>query len=358
MLFIEALRALPQEARYVRVDVADGMARLTASLPEGQISAQFEGEEPEGSYAVDGKVVRLARALAPEASAKRRGERLRLEAAGGSYAFSTLAADTVPVLAEPERWDPVAVDPAKFRQALTYVGEAAATQDLRYYLNAVFVRFDTDRYEAVASNGHVAAIAAGDGAHCSGKAQIILPRKCVAEIVRLLDEGAKVEFGRKSSRDTMLRVSSRGLAYLGLGFDAVYPDYARIFEGNQPSSSASFEANAFAAALTRLQFTADAKTPVLRLAFESASLRMTCADDAGKDGAETLAAVQSSFDGQFECGLNPHYGAAAVAAALECAKNVSLGWVSAEKAITISPVMAEGAAASEIRKWIVAPLRT
>lgn len=359
MLLIEALRALPLEVRHVRLDVDARGGALAVSLQEGQLTAAFETEGNKArSYVVDGKIARLARALPAEAVARVHGEKLRLECGNAAYAFSALPAETVSLLAEPTEWLPKPVAATWLRAALKYVHQAAATADLRYYLNGVFARLE-DRNEVVASNGHVAAIVAAPGVKVKEPARIILPNKCVAEIVRLLDaepDQASISLGTNASGGAMLRVQAGGLTYVARGFDAVYPDYARIFADNGATAMARFDAEALAAAVARLELTVQAKTPSLRLSLAQGQVKLSSTDNPEKDGVETVTA-EADAPGELECGLNAHYAAAALEAALGYGKKAAIGWVGPHKALTICPVPEEGAQLPEECKWIVAPLQ-
>ena len=359
MFLIEALRALPQEARHVRVDVEGQRGALAVSLPEGQLSVAFE---PEGvnacSYVVDGKIVRLARALPAEALARVREDKLRLECGDAAYAFSALAAQTVALVAEPKKWAKKTVAAAWLRKALQYVKEAAATADVRYYLNGVYVRLE-ERNEVVASNGHVAAMVSAEGAERERPARIILPNKCVNEIVRLLEgdcDAPTIELGHNGSGGTMLRVRAGALSYVALGYEGVYPDYARIFADNQATAMARFEAEAVAAAVARLELTVQAKSPSLRVSFANGHLRLASTDNPDKDGVETVKA-EDSVCGELECALNARYAATAIEAARVYGKRAIIGWCEPQKPLTICPATEEGARIHEQIKWIVAPFR-
>lgn len=354
---IDALRALPQDTHHVRIDVDGGRGRLTVSMPEGQLSAAFDaGDIKACTFAVDGKVSRLARALPQDAVARYRGNKLRLECSSGTYTFSALAADVVSVVAEPEQWETKHVSPAWLRKALQYVRTAASTNDIRLFLQGVYLCLG-ERNEVVASNGTVAAIVAAPGQDGAQAAKIILPNKCVAEIIRLLDAGeepATIEFGMGAHGGAMLRVQANGLTYVALGFDAQYPDHERVFSGNQACSAVRFDNEALAQAVSRLTLTVQAKTPTLRLSVGQGQLKLSSTENPDKDGVETLS-VTDDPSTSFEFGVNAHQIAAAIEAAGTFNERTDIGFAAPDKALTICP--ASEAPSTEEHKWIVAPFK-
>ena len=106
--------------------------------------------------------------------------------------------------------------------------------------------------------------------------------------------------------------------------------------------------------MKRLELTVQPKNPSILMTLADGSMKLASTADPDKGGSETVAAAET-FAGQHECGVNPYYLADAVNAALGQAKNVAIGWLAPERAITIQPMAEEGKAAT--RKWIVMPLR-
>lgn len=339
----------------MRVDAAKGGARVTAALPEAQMTVVCEADEKSGCYAVDGKVVRFARTLADEAQAVRRGDKLRITGGTGAYSFAMLAPETVPTLAEPETWVPAKLDANRLHEALNYVRSAAAASDIRYYLNGVLVHLKGDCAEVVATDGHVAARAIEKLPERSANAAVILPNKCVNEIARLLDDpadGVAVETGVRSDDATMLRVRAGPVTYVATGFNASYPAYEQIFARAAPRARASFDADAALAALKRLQFAVQTKAPALRLSVKDSVLTLASALNAEAEGTEAIA-LDGSVE-PFECGVNLYFLEAAVASARGVAKKVTLGWLDHEQPLTVRPRTESGDEAGE-RSWIVMP---
>lgn len=357
MTLMEALRAIHQEVRLVRVDNDGKIGCVTAPMPEGQITVNFDSDGSTDSYAVDGKVVRLVRAISGVGTVSKRGEKLRISSGNGNYSFSLVAADSVPVVAEPKSWTAIPVSPKTLYGALAFVRTAAATDDIRFYLNGVLIQV-ADQLQTVASNGHVAAIASNKIEPPCAPVSVILPNKCVSEIVRLLashsETDVAIETGERESGTTMLRIRSGHVTYVAIGIEGKYPEVDRVFAANAATSFARFEADAVSEAVKRLELTVQAKNPSIVLTLGDGNLKLSSSADPDKGGAETVAATEA-FTGQLECGINPYYLADAIDATTTQAKSVSLGWLAPEKAITIQPATEDGV--STTKKWIVMPLR-
>jgi DNA polymerase-3 subunit beta len=103
---------------------------------------------------------------------------------------------------------------------------AMAVQDVRYYLNGLLLERQGGALRAVATDGHRLAIRdiALDGA-VPDPVQIIVPRKAVAELLRLLPGSGDVDM---AIGDTHLQVRAGPLTLTSKLVDGRYPDYDRV----------------------------------------------------------------------------------------------------------------------------------
>jgi DNA polymerase III sliding clamp (beta) subunit (PCNA family) len=115
--------------------------------------------------------------------------RLHIAASRYKSNLPTLPRDDFPIIAEGELPTSFELPAAKLRQIIDKTRFAISTEETRYYLNGIFMHVADDVLKAAATDGHRLArvtIARPEGAQ--GMPDIIVPRKCIGELRKLLDE--------------------------------------------------------------------------------------------------------------------------------------------------------------------------
>jgi DNA polymerase-3 subunit beta len=102
-----------------------------------------------------------------------------------------------------------------------------AQQDVRYYLNGMYLELRAGRLRAVATDGHRLAICTFPGTlKDQDDTQVILPRKGVLELSRLLqDDDAEVTIILGSNH---LRATTPNFTFTSKLVDGKFPDYERV----------------------------------------------------------------------------------------------------------------------------------
>ena len=115
--------------------------------------------------------------------------KMQLSAGRARFNLSTLPRDDFPVIAEGELPTRFELPAATLRQIIDKTRFAISTEETRYYLMGIFLHVADDQLKAAATDGHRLArvtVPKPDGA--DGMPDVIVPRKCVAELRKLLDE--------------------------------------------------------------------------------------------------------------------------------------------------------------------------
>jgi DNA polymerase-3 subunit beta len=156
--------------------------------------------------------------------------RMQVNAGRARFTLSTLPRDDFPVIAEGELPTGFELPAATLRQIIDKTRFAISTEETRYYLNGIYLHVSDEAQpvlKAAATDGHRLArvtVPRPDGA--AGMPGVIIPRKCVAELRKLLDE-----------LDGTVQVSlSESKVRFGLGnavltsklIDGTFPDYTRV----------------------------------------------------------------------------------------------------------------------------------
>ncbi|MBC2776144.1 DNA polymerase III subunit beta [Parasphingopyxis marina] len=243
------------------------------------------------------------------------GSQVSLEAAEGKMAvnagrarfnLSTLPRDDFPVIAEGELPTTFELPAATLRDMIDKTRFAISTEETRYYLNGIFVHVSDDDQpvmKAAATDGHRLArytIARPDGAE--GMPDVIIPRKCVAELRKMLDE-----------LDGTVEVAlSDGKIRFGLGtavmtsklIDGTFPDYNRVIPtGND--KLLKIDPRAFEEGVDRVATIATEKTRAVKMGLDTDKITLTVTSPENGTASEEVAGAYGA-DG-FEIGFNARY---------------------------------------------------
>lgn len=156
--------------------------------------------------------------------------KLTIMAGRAKFQLGTLPRDDFPVIAEGEL--PVSFElPAEtLKQIIDKTRFAISTEETRYYLNGIFWHVSDDPQpvlKAAATDGHRLArvtMPRPDGAE--GMPDVIIPRKCVAELRKLLEE-IDGSVGVSLS-PTKIRFDLGQALLTSKLIDGTFPDYSRV----------------------------------------------------------------------------------------------------------------------------------
>src|SRR3712207_1396121 len=156
--------------------------------------------------------------------------KMQVNAGRARFNLATLPRDDFPVIAEGELPTRFELPAATLRQIIDKTRFAISTEETRYYLNGIFLHVsDEDQpvLKAAATDGHRLArvtVARPEGAQ--GMPDVIIPRKCVAELRKLLDEvDGTVQV---SLSETKVRFGLGNAILTSKLIDGTFPDYSRV----------------------------------------------------------------------------------------------------------------------------------
>src|ERR671932_1920749 len=115
--------------------------------------------------------------------------KMQVVAGRSRFNLSTLPRDDFPVIADGDLPPRFELPAASLRQIIEKTRFAISTEETRYYLMGIFLHVVDDQLRAAATDGHRLArvtVARPDGA--DGMPDVIVPKKCVGELRKLLDE--------------------------------------------------------------------------------------------------------------------------------------------------------------------------
>jgi DNA polymerase III subunit beta len=289
---------------------ADGSIRLMATDLDLQINESVEAQvETAGATTVSAHTLfDIARKLpeGSQVSLAAADGKMQVNAGRARFNLQTLPRDDFPVIAEGEL-------PTKFELPATTLKEiidktrfAISTEETRYYLNGIFWHVTDDAQpvlKAAATDGHRLArmtVARPDGA--AGMPDIIIPRKCIGELRKLLDEiEGSVEISLSASK---IRFGLGTAVLTSKLIDGTFPDYSRVIPtGND--KILRIDPHSFMEGVDRVATIASEKTRAVKMALETDKITLSVTSPENGTAAEEVPGDYKSEG--FEIGFNARY---------------------------------------------------
>jgi DNA polymerase-3 subunit beta len=195
---------------------------------------------------------------------------------------------------------------ATLRQIIDKTRFAISTEETRYYLNGIFLHVADDGgpvLKAAATDGHRLArvtFPRPDGA--DGMPDIIVPRKCVAELRKLLDEvDGTVDVSLSSSK---IRFGLGTAVLTSKLIDGTFPDYSRVIpQGND--KLLRIDTKALMEGVDRVATIASEKTRAVKVTLERDKVTLSVTSPENGTAAEEVSGDYSSDS--VEIGFNARY---------------------------------------------------
>jgi DNA polymerase-3 subunit beta len=240
------------------------------------------------------------------------GSQVELSAADGKmqvvagrarFNLSTLPRDDFPVIAEGELPTRFELPAATLRQIIDKTKFAISSEETRYYLMGIFLHVADDMLKAAATDGHRLArvtVAKPDGA--DGMPDVIVPKKCVLELRKLLDEvEGTVEVTLSS---TKIRFVLGHAVLTSKLIDGSFPDYNRVIP-TANDKLLKLDPASFKAGVDRVATIASEKTRAVKISLDRDRVTLSVTSPENGLATEELAADYSA-DG-LEIGFNARY---------------------------------------------------
>jgi DNA polymerase-3 subunit beta len=236
--------------------------------------------------------------------------RVQVTAGRARFTLATLPRDDFPVIAEGELPTVFELPAETLKQIVDKTRFAISTEETRYYLNGIFLHVsDGDgpagaaQLKAAATDGHRLArvtVARPDGAE--KMPDVIVPRKCVSELRKLLDEvDGSVGVSLSNSK---IRFDLGQAILTSKLIDGTFPDYSRVIPtGND--KLLKLDPRSFEEGVDRVSTIATEKTRAVKMALDRDRITLSVTSPENGTAAED---VPGDYAAQpFEIGFNSRY---------------------------------------------------
>lgn len=197
--------------------------------------------------------------------------------------------------------------PADLKKLIEKTQFAISSEETRYYLNGIFLHSTEVEghllLRAVATDGHrLARVELPAPAGSAGMPGVILPRKAVAEIQRLGEDG-QGEVAIELSANKM-RFSFGETVLTTKLIDGTFPDYGRVIPVNN-DKRLTVERDAFARAVDRVSTISSERGRAVKLALSEGKLVLSVTNP---DQGSAVEELEADYDGPpIEIGFNARY---------------------------------------------------
>ena len=237
--------------------------------------------------------------------------RMAIVAGRARFSLGTLPREDFPVIAEGELPTQFELPAASLKQVIDKTRFAISTEETRYYLNGIFLHVAAGEgamagqsvLKAAATDGHRLArvtLPRPDGAEAMP--DVIVPRKCVAELRKLLDE-VDGSVGVSLS-GTKIRFDLGPAVLTSKLIDGTFPDYSRVIPtGND--KILKLDPRGFEDGVDRVSTIATEKTRAVKMALDRDRITLSVTSPENGTAAEEVPGDYAAAP--FEIGFNSRY---------------------------------------------------
>lgn len=290
-----------------------GSLRLTATDLDLQVveTIQANVETPGATTVPAHTLFEIARKL-PEGSQvtlAAADNKMQVIAGRSRFNLQTLPRDDFPVIADGELPTSFELPVSAVETIIDKTRFAISTEETRYYLNGIFLHVAEENgssvLKAAATDGHRLArvtLARPDGA--ADMPDIIIPRKCVGEVRKLLDENDDGNVSIDLSASKIRFTFGSGAVLTSKLIDGTFPDYTRVIPtGND--KLLRIDPASLAQGVDRVATIATDKTRAVKMGLENDKVVLSVTSPENGTATEEVPAQYGSDE--FEIGFNARY---------------------------------------------------
>ena len=292
----------------VLINVQDTQLTITGTDLEVELIGRSELQSPAeigGEITVPGrKLFDICKTL-PESSQvtlELDGDRMRVRSGRSRFSLSTLPAQDFPRASTDDNATELTIPQKELLFLLQRTHFAMAQQDVRYYLNGMFLEVKPNTVSTVATDGHRLALNTINVAETLQELNALLPYKGVQELMRLLadNEDPVTLFVSQNH----LRADTPRFTFTTKLIDGSFPSYERVLP-KACDKTVNIDRNAFKQTLQRASILSNEKFRGIRLQLDKDLMSIQANNPEQEEAQEDLN-VEYAHDA-LELGFNVDY---------------------------------------------------
>lgn len=232
-------------------------------------------------------------------------KRILIKAGKSRFNLQTLPAADFPVMSLSEdKFKKITITQKQLKKLLSQTQFSMAIQDVRYYLNGLFLLFEAAELRAVATDGHRLSYASItiENEEENLNQGLILPRKTVIELNRLLadiDEPLSIEFS-----NNQIQFKFSNIVLISKLIDGKFPDYQRVIP-DVIKNSIVVNRLEFLQSLNRVSILTNEKFRGVRVVLSKNNLKIIAANAEQEEAKEEIEII---YEGDVvDAGFNVSY---------------------------------------------------
>jgi len=272
------------------LEAKNNTIQLTTTDLEMQISLSIQAELQETlSTTISAKkLLDICRSLpdAIDIDLVSKDSRMTVKAGKSRFNLQTLPAADYPVMTKVTgEAIQIQLPQIAFKRLLKQVDFAMAQQDIRYYLNGLLLEVDGNKLNLVGTDGHRLSFTSATLSQLYEKADVILPRKTVIELIKLLedsDEEVSIELaaGQVNFAFGDMRLISKVI-------DGKFPDYHRVIP-TAHTNTFSVNRVAILTAMQRASILSNEKYRGIRMVLSEDNIKLISTNTEQEEAEEEL----------------------------------------------------------------------
>lgn len=227
---------------------------------------------------------------------------LTIKQGRSSFKLTTLPAENYPSSEDECNEVELTIPRLVLLQLLQSTHFAMSQQDVRVFLNGLFLEFEPNLISAVATDGHRMAISRYSCPNI-GQNKLLIPKKGVQELLRLLncinDENILLTAGKSH-----IKLVCTQFVFSSKLIEARFPPYAKAIPKNQ-DKQIIIECTALKRALARIVILAHEKSKAVMLHLQNGQLTLIANNNEQEEAVESL--VAETQGDELKIGLNATY---------------------------------------------------
>jgi DNA polymerase-3 subunit beta len=309
---VERRNTIPILSNVLIEATAEGALRLMATDLDLQINENVAAavDQPGATTVSAHTLFDIARKLpeGAQVSLAAADGRMTIVAGRARFSLGTLPRDDFPVIAEGELPTQFEMPAEALKQIIDKTRFAISTEETRYYLNGIFLHVAEEGgsqpvLKAAATDGHrLARVTLPRPEGAENMPDVIVPRKCVGELRKLLDE-VDGSVGVSLS-GTKIRFDLGQAVLTSKLIDGTFPDYSRVIPtGND--KILKLDPSAFMEGVDRVSTIATEKTRAVKMALDRDKITLSVTSPENGTAAEEVPGEYVAAP--FEIGFNSRY---------------------------------------------------
>src|SRR3990167_1610091 len=292
----------------ILLKLSNGKLSLTATDLEIEITAHIpcSSVKEDGEVTIPAKkIIDIVKSLEDDAEIilTYQDNVVAIKSGRSKFKLTTLPADNYPSSKYDCSEVEFNINTASLIRLLQSTSFAMALQDVRVYLNGLFLEIDSKFITAVSADGHRMAICRTPCDLSEQHHRLLIPKKGIQEILRLLGS-VEAETVLISASKNHFRLVTEQYVFSSKLIEARFPPYNKAIPKDQEKHIV-IDRDILKRALSRIIIMSNEKSRAILLQIQANQITLTATNQEHEEGVETLIAVTEGES--LDIGLNASY---------------------------------------------------